>query len=209
MLINNCLNFMILVMYLNLNLFTFCRSYASSQKHRRCTQYFEFQPRQSSPPLPYSAVESIRRSFLLAEVRTASPEQSNSVFSWWEKYSHESHLIRAIPGVFRAFWVAWVPQHDVIFLENPIPTLSLISPISSLYFKKSVLVSLQEIKSQTCLLLLFKKNNPKIHIKVDVLHYPIFLLWFLCMCVRDAFWTASRHCFNRGFKHLTKEVNHP
>ncbi|XP_048726980.1 uncharacterized protein LOC125645482 isoform X1 [Ostrea edulis] len=38
-------------------------------------------PRQSSPPLPYSAVESIRRSFLLAEVRTASPEQSNSVFS--------------------------------------------------------------------------------------------------------------------------------
>lgn len=98
MLINNCLNFMILVMYLNLNLFTFCRSYASSQKHRRCTQYFEFQPRQSSPPLPYSAVESIRRSFLLAEVRTASPERSNSVFSWWEKCSHESHLIRAIPG---------------------------------------------------------------------------------------------------------------
>ncbi|XP_061188246.1 uncharacterized protein LOC133196350 [Saccostrea echinata] len=37
--------------------------------------------RQPSPPLPYSAVETIRRSNLLAQVSTASPEHSYSVFS--------------------------------------------------------------------------------------------------------------------------------
>lgn len=45
--------------------------------------FLYFKPRPVTPSLPYSAVGSVKRSLLLTEkVRTATPEQSYSAFSW-------------------------------------------------------------------------------------------------------------------------------